>query len=301
MSRKFISLSGAIVLMLYFTVMVVPAHSCGVWGGECPPSPPTPEVDSQGVGYIYDSNTRTFYPDTPLPQGGEAIDEDGVVWMVRYVVRCRTNESDLPGNVMCAEAICEEDGEYGLYVRVYRRESESDPWEPWPGRDRVCQTAGQGAEPIPLANVEAEVVSILEEHYKQITEPEIDVAPAVNAVVNLPVIASTEDPGTVGFDIENPLPGSVEAEPSYAWSWSNGSGGTGPGYGYDGTDPITNPGHYPVHAVYTRSGDGHVDLTATWEVTLYVDGNPPITDIEPLVYTAAETFTVHSARTVLVD
>ncbi|WP_129664724.1 hypothetical protein [Phytoactinopolyspora endophytica] len=257
-------------------------------------------MDNRGVGYIYDSESRAFYPDTPLG-GGEVADGDGVVWMVRYVIRCGGNDPDLHGNQICVEAMCEEDGQHGFYVQVYRRENAGDPWQTWPGREQICHTAGEDGEPIPLADVEAEVIAFLEEHYEAIAEPEIEVAPAVNAVVNLPVIAATEDPGTVGFDIENPLPGSVEAEPSYAWSWSNGTGGQGPGRGYDGTDPLAEPGHYPVHAVYARSGQGQVDLTATWEVTLFVEGNPPITDIEPLVYEAAETFTVRSARTVLVD
>ncbi|WP_163816724.1 hypothetical protein [Phytoactinopolyspora alkaliphila] len=220
--------------------------------------------------------------------------------MVRYVVLCGSNDPNQPYDVLCVEATCESDGAIGYLTQVYRRESAADPWEPWPGRERTCRTFSTG-EPIPLEDVEAEILAILEEHYEAVTQPRIEVAPAYNAVVNLPVLAATDDVGPVGFEIENPLPGQVDAVPEYAWSWSNGDGGSGPGRSYDGTDPLTQPDHYPVRAIYSSAGEQEVGLEATWAVTLTVEGIPPITDIEPLVYEAAETFTVHSAGTVLVD
>jgi hypothetical protein len=220
--------------------------------------------------------------------------------MVRYVVLCGSNDPDQPYDVLCVEATCQAGDALGYLTQVYRRQSAAEPWEPWPGRERTCRHFSAG-DPIPLEDVEAEIISILEEHYEAITEPRIDVAPAVNAVVNLPVLAATDDVGAVGFAIENPLPGRVDAEPAYAWRWSNGAHGDGPGRGYDGTDPIRQPEHYPVSTVYSRAGEHEVGLQTTWVVTLTVEGIPPIVDIEPLVYEAAETFTVHSAGTVLVD
>ena len=44
------------------------------------------------------------------------------------------------------------------------------------------------SDPIPLADVEAEIRRIIEERFKHVAEPMITVAPAVNASVNLPVI-----------------------------------------------------------------------------------------------------------------
>ncbi|AYY14937.1 hypothetical protein EF847_21850 [Actinobacteria bacterium YIM 96077] len=259
---------------------------------------PLPCSDQGGVGYSYDGETQTFYPNPS--DGGGSEHHDGVVWSVRYVVLCGFNNPERPVDEVCVDATCESDGFFGFYAQVFRRQSAADEWEPWPGRERVCW-AYDGGEPIPLEDVEAEIISVLEEHYEAISRPEIDLAPPANAVVNLPVLAATEDAGSVQFAIENPLPGTVEASPEYDWNWSDGTSGTGPGRGYDGTDPISHPDHYPVRAVYSRSGEAHVDLTATWSITLTVDGIPPITDIEPLIYDARETFTVHSARTVLVD
>jgi hypothetical protein len=251
------------------------------------------------VGYRYDSATRTFYPDASSNETTEV--DGGVVWSVRYVVTCGRNHPDRPeDDVLCVDALCEAGDSMGYDTLVFRRQSVEDAWEPWPGRERICRVSTVG-DPIPLEDFEAEIVSIIEEHYEAIARPRVEVAPAVNAVVNLPVLAATDDPGTVGFDIENPLPGRVDAQPYFGWQWSNGAVGSGPGRGYDGTDPAANPQHYPVQTVFTAPGDARVGLTATWSITLIVDGIAPITDIEPLVYESAETFTVRSARTVLVD
>ncbi|WP_166345548.1 hypothetical protein [Phytoactinopolyspora limicola] len=251
------------------------------------------------MGYSYDSATRTFYP---KPEGGEAREEHGgVVWMVRYVITCERNHPDRPGHdVACSEALCDAGGAIGYTTLVFRREHVSDPWEPWPGRERICRIRTTG-EPIPLADVEAEILAVVERHYEAISRPEIDVVPTGNAVVNLPVLASTEDAGSVGFEIENPLPGHVRADPRYSWQWSNGDRASGPGRRYDGTDPLARPAHYPVQAVFGSPGEQRVGLEATWEITLTVEGIPPITDVDPLVYEASESFTVRSARTVLVD
>jgi hypothetical protein len=142
---------------------------------------------------------------------------------------------------------------------------------------------------------------VIEERFQHVAEPTITLAPAVDAIVNLPVLASTEDPGPLGFGITNPLPGRVEATSSYTWTWSNGVTNSGAGVGYDGTSPTRNPGHYPVQSTFTGGRSGSVDLQVVWTITLMVDGLAPITDIEPLEYEASAGFGVRSARTVLVD
>ncbi|MBD0293093.1 MAG: hypothetical protein ICV70_05920 [Jiangellaceae bacterium] len=180
---------------------------------------------------------------------------------------------------------------YLVYQRI-----DTGPWELRPGVQ--CRVI---ADPIPLADVEAEIRAIIEKRFMHVAEPEISVAPAVNALVNLPVIAATPDPGPLGFDITNPLPGRVEATPSYFWTWSNGTTGSGPGVAYDGTSPTRSPGHYPVQSTFADGGDASVELVVSWSITLTVPGIPPIDDIEPLEYSATESFTVRSARTVLVE
>jgi hypothetical protein len=216
---------------------------------------------------------------------------------LRYVVNCPGNTTDDPVVAgECSSSFCTlPSGEQGVNYLVYERMGNA-PWQLRPGA--VCRFV---SDPIPLADVEAEIRRIIEERFKHVAEPEITLAPAVNALVNLPVIASTPNQGPLGFDITNPLPGRVEATPVYSWAWSNGTSNTGAGVAYDGTSPRNNPGHYPVQSTYRDNGTESVDLQVTWSIVLTVPGVPPITDIEPLVYTATEGFLVRSARTVLVD
>ena len=249
-----------------------------------------------GFGYLYDRATQTFLADDPSADGTETV--GGVQIQVRYVVNCVGNSTDEPRRVSeCSTAICSlSDGSAGVSYLVYQRPDGGADWTPRAGP--VCRGV---VDPIPLADVEAEIVRIFEAHFKNVMEPEITVAPAVNAVVNLPVLASTPDPGPLGFDITNPLPGRVEATPVYEWTWSNGQRSTGAGVGYDGTSPSGNPEHYPVQTTFEDGGSGSVALTVVWSITLTVAGIPPITDIPPLEYSGSADFPVRSARAVLVD
>lgn len=292
---------GVAVLLFVWLINFAPSADANVCGKDPFGRPiPCPTADSGGVGYFYDSETRTFYP-TAWDEGGREAEPGGPVWLTKYVIVCSENDPDDPAAAMCLDAVCEKSGELGYNVQVYRRLAASDPWEPWPGRARECRLFGPGADPIPLEDVVAEITAVIEEHYAAIASPEIAVAPSANAVVNLPVLASTPDAGTVGFDIENPLPAQVEASPTYTWQWSNGAVSVGAGREYDGVNPALAPDHYPVRTTYISSGTQSVSLTATWTIVLTVGGIPPITDIEPLVYEVSASFPVRSAETVLVD
>src|SRR5918994_2598074 len=253
------------------------------------------DAPRSGFGYLYDGAAQTFYADDPTADGTETV--GGVRMQVRYVVNCVGNSTDEPRRVSeCSTAMCSlPDGSAGVSYLVYQRPDADSDWTSRAGP--VCRGV---ADPIPLADVEAEIVRIFEAHFKNVVEPEITVAPAVNAVVNMPVLASTPDPGPLGFDITNPLPGRVEATPTYEWTWSNGDRSSGAGVGYDGTSPMTSPGHYPVQSTFLDGGAANVDLTVVWSITLTVASIPPITDIPPLEYNASAGFDVRSARTLLV-
>jgi hypothetical protein len=274
-------------------MFVLPAHAEDCWrdsfGREvCTDAP------AQGFGYHYDRATQTFYSNESF-DGTETV--DGVTVQLRYVVNCPGNTTDIPVGVgECTTSPCVlASGEQGVNYLVYQRIGGA-PWQLRPGLE--CRVV---SDPIPLADVEAEIRRIIEERFKHVAEPVITVVPAANALVNLPVIASTPNQGPLGFDITNPLPGRVEASPAYRWVWSNGMTSVGAGVGYDGTSPIRNPGHYPVQSTYASGGAQSVELQVAWSITLTVRGIPPITDIEPLVYEASADFGVRSARTVLVD
>ncbi len=279
-----------LALVAVLGVLMAPmSTACTVWDG-CV----EPDQHKGGFGYYYDRARQAFYSEESV-DGTETI--DGVTVQLRYVVNCPGNTTDNPVTAgECSSSFCVlPSGEAGVNYLVYQRIG-SAPWQLRPGV--VCRIV---SDPIPLADVEAEIRRIIEERFKHVAEPEITLAPAVNALVNLPVIASTPNRGPLGFNITNPLPGRVEASPAYSWEWSNGATNAGAGVGYDGTSPTGNPGHYPVQSTYADGGAESVELQVTWSITLTVPGIPPITDIEPLVYDATEGFAVRSVRTVLVE
>jgi hypothetical protein len=283
------------VAALYAFLMVDSAYAQAT----CPTDPfgnPLPCADQRegGFGYYYDRARQAFYAKESI-DGTENV--GGLTVQLRYVVNCPGNSTDNPVEIgECTTSLCTlGSGEQGVNYLVYQRIGNA-PWQLRPGV--ACRMV---SEPIPLADVEAEIRRIIEDRFKHVAEPEITLAPAVNALVNLPVIASTPNQGQLGFDITNPLPGRVEASPAFSWVWSNGTTNGGAGVGYDGTSPTRSPGHYPVQSTYADGGSERVDLQVTWSITLTVPGNPPITDIEPLVYDATEGFAVRSARTVLVE
>jgi hypothetical protein len=287
--RRVVASAGCI-LVIAAVLYVAPAYACQQTGQGCV----EPDQRQRGFGYYYDRTKEAFYSEESV-DGSETV--DGVTVQLRYVVNCPGNTTDNPVGVgECLSSFCTlASGDRGVNYLVYERVGNS-PWQLRPGA--VCRIV---SDPIPLAEVEAEIRRIIEERFKHVAEPQITLAPAVNALVNLPVIASTPNQGPLGFDISNPLPGRVEATPTYSWAWSNGTSNSGAGVGYDGTSPRNNPGHYPVQSTYRDNGAESVDLQVTWSITLTVPGIPPITDIEPLVYDATAAFVVRSARTMLVE
>lgn len=292
--RQFIT---AVLLAVIITVLQT---SIPAGAGPCGTDPygnplPCADQEARGFGYYYDRATQTFYPEEAL-DGSETV--DGARIQLRYVVNCVGNTTDDPTAIgECSTSTCDmPDGTPGVSYLVYFRTSGATDWTLRPGS--ICRDVG---DPIPLAEVEAEILRVIEERFQHVAEPTITLAPAVSAIVNLPVLASTEDPGPLGFDIINPLPGRVEATSNYTWTWSNGVTNTGAGVAYDGTSPTRNPGYYPVQSTFAGSGSGSVDLQVVWIITLTVDGLAPITDIEPLVYEASAAFGIRSARTILVD
>jgi hypothetical protein len=292
--RRIVCLSILLVVLVTTSISEIALARSG-----CPTDPfgnplPCASEDQGGFGYYYDRTRQAFYAEDSV-NGTETV--HGVTVQLRYVVNCPGNTTDSPVTAgECLSSFCVlPSGEAGVNYLVYERIGNA-PWQLRPGA--VCRIV---SDPIPLADVEAEIRRIIEERFKHVAEPEITLAPAVNALVNLPVIASTPDRGPLGFDITNPLPGRVEASPAYTWAWSNGATGRGAGVGYDGTSPTGNPGHYPVQSTYADGGAESVALQVTWSIMLTVPGIPPITDIEPLVYEATEGFAVRSARTVLVE
>jgi hypothetical protein len=245
-----------------------------------------------GFGWYYSAAQRSFFKTPTSFEPGAGGPE--LQWT--YVPTC---DGNTPGgnSDACQGALCTAPGgEPGVTFWVFSRPIDP-PGADW---DTVGTQCIPGEQRVDLADVEAQIRGIIEDKFREIAEPRLQVAPEAGGLVNLPVLAWTDDPGELTLDFEQPLPGSIRATPSYDWSWSNGTQSTGSGRPYTpALSPSATPDHY-VHSVFTERGDGSVSLTVTWQGAVTVPGIAPI-DIAPLVYTSAATFSVREARAQLVD
>ena len=70
--------------------------------------------------------------------------------------------------------------------------------------------------------------------------PPIKLQPT-DAIVNLPMIASTDDRPPISIDISEPIIGTATAIPEFLWTFAEGAVAHGPGRPYDGTSPTAEP------------------------------------------------------------
>lgn len=127
--------------------------------------------------------------------------------------------------------------------------------------------------------------------------PPITLQPA-DAIVNLPMIASTDDRPPISIDISVPIVGTATATPEFLWTFAEGAVAHGPGRPYDGTSPTQNPGYYITHT-YQALGTPTVGLTVTWRVTFTIPGYPPV-DLTDVVRESTATTTIRSAGSELI-
>lgn len=108
--------------------------------------------------------------------------------------------------------------------------------------------------------------------------PALGLQPGDRAVVNLPLVASTDPPRQTTFSVtQAPFPTiTITASVSWRWSWGDGTGDstTWPGRPFDGTDPRANPGHYVSHTYAAPSRGRTVGVTAVWSGRYSVAGLP---------------------------
>jgi hypothetical protein len=175
---------------------------------------------------------------------------------------------------------------------------------------RISGTRCVGATTrIPVADV---LVGLREQLDARLTQPEFAVQPEGRALVNLPVIVHVTSEGRrtpqndcahpegVCFDVTAPLPGRLEAFPTYNWVFdADGSEGEGRGRAYDGTSPRENPDYYVAHTYLQPAKDQQVALTVTWKAAFTVAGLAPL-ELVDLPKTAEQAFSVVEARSQLV-
>jgi len=195
-------------------------------------------------------------------------------------------------------------GAGAILMRVYsRRAGTSDAWR------FVGTRCLRATTRIPVADV---LAGVAEQLAARLVTPKFAVQPGDRALVNLPVIVHVTSEGRrtpqpdcahpegVCFDVTVPVPGRLEAYPSYSWVFDgDGAVGEGRGRAYDGTSPRESPDHYVAHAYTAPSAVETVELTVTWRATFTVAGLAPLR-LADLPKMAQESFSVVEARSQLV-
>ena len=136
-----------------------------------------------------------------------------------------------------------------------------------------CLTAAQQ-----LAFDPAQLQATVDEYFQRIPlpAPKLRLAPADNAVVNLPEIVSADVPAQTTFTVDvAPFP-TVTIAAKVSWQWDFGDGATletsHPGRAYDGSDPDATD--YISHT-YRHANDGWpLSVTSVWTATYTVQGMP---------------------------
>jgi hypothetical protein len=247
---------------------------------------PTPTDD--GYEYIYDPTTNVL---VPVPTGSFPK-QPGVTYQYAATPACPTARPGEAVDCTAAAQFCQENGSLGIHEDIWRREATPDT-TPWIVVSQTC--TGAGPAPIPIEQV-AQDVGEYERTHVPIPVPNIQ--PAGVALVNLPVIVSVPQPQPVTMQVQQPVPGTLVATPTFNWTFDDGATVTGAGVPYDGTDPRSDPTHYVSHTYTTADAHASVTLTVTWNATFTAAGQ--VFPIPPLVMPPiSTTFTVDEAHAVL--
>lgn len=249
----------ALIIPLVLSVFTLPllptaALACDVFE-DCGD---TPEQAGDGYVHHFDESSRVMHP-VPTDSSGEGGGSSGPP---EFEYRYRDRECDSVGQCFFT---CEDDGEFYPELRVDRRPYGSD--EDWEHSvDRICLRPEDG-----ITQEEIET-GVLEYVRVEADEPVVNIAPAdSDAVVNLPVIVWCDEQESLEFDVENPVPGHLQADPEYAWEFSDGATRQGSGRAYDGTDPRDNDSYY-VSNTYDTTGPEAVTLINTWNAIFTYEG-----------------------------
>lgn len=261
-----------------------PTAPCSTWTVNCP----TPTDD--GYEYIYDPTTNVL---VPVPTGSFPK-QPGVTYQYAATPACPTAQPGDAVNCTAAAQFCQQNGSSGIHEEIWRREA-TPTTGPWIVVSETC--TGAGPAPIPVQQVVQDVGEYERTH---VPVPVPNVQPATVALVNLPVIVSVPQPQPVTMQVQQPVPGTLVATPTFSWTFDDGATVTGPGVPYDGTDPRTEPTHYVSHTYATADAHASVTLTVTWNATFTAAGQ--VFPIAPLVMPPiASAFTVQEAHAVLVS
>lgn len=182
----------------------------------------------------------------------------------------------MPGGNGCAGAAvaCGVQNAQSVFVAQRQVAPTAGAWTLQPGS--VCLTPAQQLPYSP-----AQLQAFVDGYFRRLPLPlpALTVQPGDKAVVNLPLIASSGQPGQTTFTVtQAPFP-TITLTASVSWRWSWGDGGstttTWPGRPYDGTEPAHAPGHYIDHTYTAPSLGTTLGVTAVWTATYSTAGSAP--------------------------
>jgi hypothetical protein len=133
----------------------------------------------------------------------------------------------------------------------------------------------------------AQLIAYVNEYFQRLPlpEPGLRVAPADNAVVNLPEIVSADEPGQTRWVIDEPPFPRITLDASVRWVWNFGDGTSmstsTPGRSFSASDPdITN---YLTHTYREANPAYRLSVTAVWTATYTVEGQSGSFDVDGAV------------------
>ena len=136
-----------------------------------------------------------------------------------------------------------------------------------------CLTAAQR-----LAFDPGQLQATVDNYFQRIPlpAPTLRLAPADNAVVNLPEIVSTDAPAQTTFTVDvAPFP-TVTINATVSWEWDFGDGTSlttsNPGRPYDSSEPDATD--YLTHTYRSASDGRPLSVTSVWTATYTVQGIP---------------------------
>ncbi len=228
-----------------------------------------------------------------LPQVGRFSDASEQNWNARFTPYCREN---LSGTVIVDDGLCQS---ALLTCELRGSDAIAAMWmvltplfvgESARAEGPIC-FAGSAAIPIG-----PQIQALMEGEIG--TDPPPIVLQPTDAIVNLPMLASTDPRPPIVIDVSDPISGTAQATPEFVWSFAEGAAAHGPGLPYDGTSPTENPGYYVAHT-YVGLGTPTIELTVTWQVTFTIPGYPPV-ELDDVVREATASTQVRAAGSELV-
>ena len=254
---------GVFVLSMVLTILPAAAQTNGPCGTTC--SVGVGGVDDGIIASIGGSSSHT--DPASVTGGGAGTESTGPVIQYAYRPVCGDDCTDTLAKATADSANC-----VAPAVAVWVLTTVDGSGVPLTITGAPeCLTAAEqlGYDPAQLAAMVANYFERI-----PLPQPGLHIAPADNAVVNLPEIVYSDRPAVTTFTVaQAPFP-VVTITAVVQWAWDFGDGTTlvtaSPGKAYDGSDPRN--GGYVTHTYRSASKAWPLTVTSVWTATYTVQG-----------------------------